>query len=200
MQPEGADCIEAIIEAAKRPAIAISAPVIGRTDAGVPLAVELQIVAADALSPFRRGEAVAAPTHQKAVAGGRRIVDVVLHEVLTIIEQHYTVRFCRHDYSLIGRQVHSGSAARPLPRIMLHIIVAYVRVYKTIFCNIGAHGCSGFGGGRRGVAKLRSFATHVAKAEGREKRGTGVAYCGIAVVIRWYPETLSGSSTALGIG
>ena len=132
--------IEAAIEAAERPAVAISARVVGRTDTCVPLAVELQIIAPDTFGPFRSREAVAAPTHQEAVAGGRGIVDIVLHEVLTIIEQHRTVRFCRHEYSLIGRQVHIRSTARPLPRNMLHIIVAYVPVYKTKFCIIEVHG------------------------------------------------------------
>ncbi len=116
MLPEGMNRIEAIIEAAERPAIAVCAFVVGRTDARVPLAVALQIVAADTFRPFGNREVVAAPTHQEAVAGGRGIVDVVLHEVLTIIEQHRTVRFCLHEYSLIGRQVHISSTARPLPR------------------------------------------------------------------------------------
>jgi len=51
------------------------------------------------------------PTHQEAIASGRGIVDIVLHEVFVIIEQHSTIRFCRHCYSIIGH-LRITSAAR----------------------------------------------------------------------------------------
>ncbi len=51
MLPEGMNRIEAIIEAAEPSAIAVCAFVVGRADARVPLAVELQIVATETFRP-----------------------------------------------------------------------------------------------------------------------------------------------------
>ncbi len=63
----------------------------------------------------------------------------MLHEVLAIIEQHGTVRFCHNEHSLSGRQAHIlfNMYASSAERVFPHIRVAqYMTCVRNRHCQI----------------------------------------------------------------